>query len=33
MGFANLFLLKFDEAIESYLKCIKINPNNAESHY
>ncbi|CAD8186898.1 unnamed protein product [Paramecium pentaurelia] len=33
MGLANLFLLKFDEAIENYLNCIKINPNNAEAHY
>ncbi|CAD8186476.1 unnamed protein product [Paramecium octaurelia] len=33
MGSANLFLLKFDESIESYQNCIKINPKNAEAHY
>ncbi|CAK86752.1 unnamed protein product (macronuclear) [Paramecium tetraurelia] len=33
LGGSNLFLLKFDEAEENYLDCIRQNPNNAEAHY
>ncbi|CAD8099858.1 unnamed protein product [Paramecium sonneborni] len=33
LGGAYLFLLKFDEAEESYLNCIKQDQKNAEAHY
>ncbi|CAD8101039.1 unnamed protein product [Paramecium sonneborni] len=33
IGQANLNLFKYDEAIESYLHCIKLNPNNSEAHF
>ncbi|CAD8183401.1 unnamed protein product [Paramecium octaurelia] len=33
LGGANLYLLRFDEAEENYIDCIKQNPNNAEAHY
>ncbi|CAD8093608.1 unnamed protein product [Paramecium sonneborni] len=33
MGQAYLYLLNFDEAIESYLRCIQLNPNNAEAYF
>ncbi|CAD8071796.1 unnamed protein product [Paramecium primaurelia] len=33
LGGANLFQLKYDEAEENYLNCIKQNPNNSEAHY
>ncbi|CAD8080832.1 unnamed protein product [Paramecium primaurelia] len=33
MGSANLFLMKFDEAIDSYQNCINLNPNNSEAYF
>ena len=33
MGSANLYLLKYDEAIENYLNSIKLNPNNSDAYF